>query len=156
MRGLRLGWLVAPPALLPALRVVQKIFFMSPNGTFQCAGVANLRHAAPDVKSMVEQYAKRRTLLMERLRALGFGIRSQPVGAFYVLADARHLFPREQRPDSLGLALDILEKAHVGVAPGIDFGRRAEGYLRFSYANSLENIEEAMHRLENYLSNRMQ
>jgi aspartate/methionine/tyrosine aminotransferase len=45
----------------------------------------------------------------------------------------------------------MLEKAHVGVAPGIDFGKNGEGYLRFCYANSLENIEEGMDRLEKYL-----
>ena len=53
--------------------------------------------------------------------------------------------------DSYRFAFDILKEAKVGVAPGIDFGTNAEGYLRFSYANSLENIEEAMVRLEKYL-----
>ena len=52
------------------------------------------------------------------------------------------------------MAFDILEKAHVGVTPGIDFGPNAEGYLRFSYANSLENIAEGMDRLERYLGRR--
>ncbi|MGD9878447.1 MAG: pyridoxal phosphate-dependent aminotransferase, partial [Desulfococcus sp.] len=60
---------------------------------------------------------------------------------------ARHL-----SSDSYRLAFDILEKAHVGVAPGIDFGRHGEGYLRFSYASSLENIAEGMNRLETYLN----
>lgn len=156
MTGWRLGWLVAPPSLLPALRVVQQNFFISPNSISQWAGVAALRFAQDDVRSMVVEYGKRRTLIMNRLRELGFGLRSKPVGAFYILADARHLFSRDERPDSLALAQDILEKAHVGVAPGIDFGRRAEGYLRFSYANSLENIEEAMQRLETYLAKRQQ
>ena len=49
------------------------------------------------------------------------------------------------------LAFDILEKAHVGVTPGIDFGENGEGFIRFSYANSLENIEKGMDRLEKYL-----
>jgi aspartate/methionine/tyrosine aminotransferase len=52
------------------------------------------------------------------------------------------------------LAFDILEKAHVGVTPGIDFGKNGEGYLRFSYANSMENIAEGMDRLAKYLSTR--
>ena len=156
MTGWRLGWLVVPPSLLPALRVMQQNFFISPNSISQWAGVAALRFAENDVRDMVAEYAKRRVLLLERLRELGFGLRSKPAGAFYVLADARHLFSRDERPDSLQLAQDILEKAHVGVAPGIDFGRRAEGYLRFSYANSLENIEEAMQRLKLYLAERQQ
>jgi aspartate/methionine/tyrosine aminotransferase len=54
--------------------------------------------------------------------------------------------------DSYALAFDILENAHVGVAPGIDFGSHAEGYLRFSYAASLERIEEGLNRIEAYLN----
>jgi len=71
-----------------------------------------------------------------------------PTGAFYVFVNARHL-----SADSYSLAFDILEKAGVGVAPGIDFGPGGEGYLRFSYANSLENIGEALRRIEAYLAN---
>ena len=68
---------------------------------------------------------------------------------FFVFANARHL-----SEDSYILAFDILENAHVGVAPGIDFGSNGEGYLRFSYANSLENIAEGMDRLQKYLEGR--
>jgi aspartate/methionine/tyrosine aminotransferase len=85
--------------------------------------------------------------MIRRLRELGFGITVAPTGAFYVFANARHI-----SEDSYRLAFDILEKAHVGVSPGIDFGPNAEGYLRFSYANSLENIAEGMDRLERYLA----
>ena len=81
---------------------------------------------------------------------LGFGLGSEPTGAFYVLAHARHLAAKFGG-SSLKLAFDILEKVHVGVTPGIDFGPGGEGYLRFSYANSLENIEEGMARLAGYL-----
>ncbi len=70
----------------------------------------------------------------------------EPTGAFYVFANARHL-----SVDSYKLAFDILEKAHVGVTPGIDFGPNGEGYLRFCYANSMENIAEGLSRLERYL-----
>jgi aspartate/methionine/tyrosine aminotransferase len=87
--------------------------------------------------------------VIRRLKELGFGITVEPTGAFYVFANARHI-----SGDSYKLAFDILEKAHVGVAPGIDFGKNGEGYLRFSYANSLENIEEGMERLEQYLESR--
>jgi len=72
-----------------------------------------------------------------------------PTGAFYVLANARRF-----GTDSKALAFDILEHAHVGVTPGVDFGSRAEGYLRFSYANSLERIEEAVDRIGRYLARR--
>jgi aspartate/methionine/tyrosine aminotransferase len=63
-----------------------------------------------------------------------------------MMVNARHL-----NRDSLKLAFDILEKARVGVAPGIDFGSQAEGFLRFSYASSFENIQEALRRLKEYI-----
>ena len=115
----------------------------------QRAGIAALTQATADVTSMKETYDKRRRFMIRRLRELGFGITVEPTGAFYVFANAKHL-----STDSYRLAFDILEKAHVGVAPGIDFGDNGEGYLRFSYANSMENIAEGMHRLENYLQKR--
>ncbi len=70
----------------------------------------------------------------------------EPTGAFYVFANAKRF-----SANSYHLAFDILEKAHVGVTPGIDFGKNGEGYLRFSYANSLENIQEGLDRIESYL-----
>jgi len=98
---------------------------------------------------MRNTYNKRRRYMIERLKALGFGITREPTGAFYVFANARHL-----SDDSYALAFDILENAHVGVAPGIDFGSNGEGYLRFSYANSLENITAGLDRVEKYLRSR--
>lgn len=76
---------------------------------------------------------------------MSFDIKVIPTGAFYVFVNAKHL-----SANSYDLAFDILEKAHVGVTPGIDFGENGEGFLRFSYANSIENIEEGMNRLEKY------
>ena len=70
----------------------------------------------------------------------------EPTGAFYTLVNAKKF-----SDDSYRFAFDILKEAKVGVAPGIDFGTNAEGYIRFCYANSLENIEEGMNRLGKYL-----
>jgi aspartate/methionine/tyrosine aminotransferase len=86
--------------------------------------------------------------MVKRLKALGLGITVEPTGAFYVFANVKHI-----SKDSYKLAFDILEKAHVGVTPGIDFGKHGEGYIRFSYANSMENIVEGLNRLEHYLGN---
>ena len=149
MTGWRLGWMVLPESLMPVVQRLQQNFFICANSIAQWAGIAALEHAAPDVRRMAAEYDRRRQVLLRHLRALGLGVASDPAGAFYVLADARHL-----SSDSLRLAFDILEKAQVGVAPGIDFGPGAEGYLRFSYANSVENIEEAMQRLKIYLEKR--
>jgi aspartate/methionine/tyrosine aminotransferase len=98
---------------------------------------------------MQQTYDERRKFIIRRLKKMGLGITVEPTGAFYVFANAKHI-----SSDSYKLAFDILEKAHVGVSPGIDFGKNGEGYLRFSYANSLENIEEGMQRLEQYLEDR--
>lgn len=95
---------------------------------------------------MKETYNKRRVYVIERLKKMGFGITVEPTGAFYVFANARHI-----STDSYALAFDILEKAHVGVTPGIDFGANGEGYLRFSYANSRENLKIGLDRVERYL-----
>jgi aspartate/methionine/tyrosine aminotransferase len=76
------------------------------------------------------------------LRRLGFGIDRDPEGAFYVLADARRF-----GGDSRALAFRLLEEAHVGTTPGIDFGEAAEGRLRFCYARSRATIETALARL---------
>ena len=88
--------------------------------------------------------AKRLQGIME---GMGFSFQCRPTGAFYVFAHAAHL-----NPDCYRLAFDILEKAGVGVTPGVDFGRGGEGYIRFTYANSLENIKRGMDRLEAYVA----
>ena len=95
---------------------------------------------------MREIYDERRRFLLDALPKLGFRIPVEPRGAFYMLINARHL-----GADSRTLAFDLLEKAHIGVTPGIDFGSQTEGFLRLSYANSLENLREAMRRLEQYI-----
>jgi aspartate/methionine/tyrosine aminotransferase len=136
MTGFRLGYLIAPPAFIrPIQKMVQK------------AGVAALTQTDDDTARMRTTYNERRLFMIRRLREMGFGITVEPTGAFYVFANARHI-----SNDSYRLAFDILENARVGVTPGIDFGPNAEGYLRFSYANSLENIAEGMDRLERYLT----
>ena len=150
MTGLRLGYVIAPKAFIRPMQKLQQNFFISANAMVQQAGITALKHAGDDVARMQKIYNQRRIFMIRRLKELGFGITVEPTGAFYVFANARHI-----SGDSYKLAFDILEKAHVGVAPGIDFGKNGEGYLRFSYANSLENIEEGMDRLQRYLEKRV-
>ncbi len=147
MTGLRLGYLIAPQKYVRPLQKLAQNFFISANSVAQRGGIAALMCAGPDVEHMAHVYNERRRYMIDGLRRLGLGIAVEPTGAFYVFANARHICP-----DSYRLAFDILEKAHVGVTPGADFGARGEGYLRFSYATSLENIAEGLSRLERYLS----
>jgi aspartate/methionine/tyrosine aminotransferase len=149
MTGFRLGYLIAPQPFVRPIQKIQQNFFICASSIAQIAGIAALEKAAQDVARMRAIYNERRQFIVKRLRELGFGITVEPTGAFYVFANARHI-----SGDSYRLAFDILEKAHVGVTPGIDFGENGEGYLRFSYANSLENIAEGLTRIEKYLGNR--
>lgn len=146
MTGWRLGYLIAPKSFIRAIQKVHQNFFISANAMVQWAGIAALEEAGEDVARMRAVYDERRRFTIMRLRELGFGITVEPTGAFYVLANAKRF-----SQDSYKLAFDILEHAHVGVTPGVDFGANAEGYLRFSYANTLENIAEGMNRIERYL-----
>jgi aspartate/methionine/tyrosine aminotransferase len=148
MTGLRLGYLIAPPDFVRPIQKIAQNFFISANAAVQYAGLAALTDPAAEAETarMREVYNQRRLFMIQRLQAMGLGITVAPTGAFYVFANARHI-----STDSYKLAFDILEKAHVGVTPGIDFGQGGEGYLRFSYANSMENIAKGMDRLERYL-----
>jgi aspartate/methionine/tyrosine aminotransferase len=149
MTGWRLGYLIVPPEFIRPLQKLHQNFFISANAFVQWAGIAALKEAGADVVRMKEIYNQRRKFMIAALRRLGLGITVEPTGAFYVLANARRF-----GQDSFQLAFDILENAKVGCTPGIDFGTNAEGYLRFCYANSLENIEEGMGRLGRYLRQR--
>lgn len=149
MTGLRLGYLIAPKSFIRPIQKLQQNFFISANAVVQYAGIAALKKAQDDVARMRAVYDERRRFMIRRVRELGLGVTVEPTGAFYVFANARHI-----SNDSYKLAFDILEKAHVGVTPGVDFGKNAEGYLRFSYANGIENIAEGLNRLERYLHER--
>ena len=146
MTGWRLGYLIVPPEFIRPLQKLHQNFFISANAFVQWAGIAALKEADADVIRMKSLYNARRKFIIRRLRELGFGITVEPTGAFYVLANAKRY-----TQNSFDFAFDILQKAKIGCTPGIDFGSNAEGYLRFSYANSIENIHEAMNRLETYL-----
>ena len=149
MTGWRLGYVIAPQEFMRPLQKIQQNFFISAGSVSQWAGVTALTQADKDVERMRSIYNERRLYMIQRLRELGFGLAVEPSGAFYMLVNAKHF-----STGSYDFAFEILEKAGVGVSPGIDFGRNAEGYLRFSYANSLENIREGLDRIETFLQHR--
>ncbi len=151
MTGWRLGYLIAPREFIRPMQKIQQNLFISASSLGQWGALAGLKGAGEDVERMKETYNLRRRFMIGKLRGLGFGITVEPTGAFYILANAKRF-----SSDSYALAFDMLKEAKVGVAPGIDFGTNAEGYLRFCYANSMENIEEGMNRLEQYLRRKSQ
>lgn len=146
MTGLRLGYLIAPKQYMPAIQKLAQNFLICASSTAQKAGIAALRDTSDYEKTMFDTYNERRLYLVDRLQKMGFTLPAIPQGAFYVFVDAS-----KYTNDSLKFAFDVLEKAHVGITPGVDFGTGGEGFVRFSYANSLENIKEGMDRLEKYL-----
>ena len=142
MTGFRLGFAIAPAAALRPLQVMQQNLFISCNHFVQRAGLAALAHGEPTRRAMLDAYARRRDRLVGGLRDLGFEIPVLPAGAFYVFADASR-FGRDSRK----LAFDLLERAHVAVTPGVDFGAAGEGFLRFTLSAPDTAIEEALARL---------
>ena len=145
MTGWRLGYLIAPKIAVRALRTFNQNVVISANSFVQLAGVTALREGEPYIAEMRAEYDRRRRHLIPRLEEIGLKVHTRPVGAFYVLADARHI-----SNDSLALAKEILEATGVALTPGIDFGQGAEGFLRFSYANSMENLDKAVDRLADF------
>lgn len=148
MTGWRLGYLIVPKRMVRPMQKMLQNFFISANSLAQAAGYVALTD--PSVKDDVERmrltFDKRRRFMIQRLREMGFGITVEPTGAFYVFANAGKF-----TNDSYSFAFDVLEKAKVGITPGVDFGSNGEGYIRFSYANSMQNIAEGLRRIEQYL-----
>ena len=138
--------MIIPIQYVRTIQKLQQNFFISPAAFVQYAGVSALTEQHPELAAMKQIYDKRRHAVIKMLNELGFGITVEPTGAFYVFANAKKFCS-----NSLEFAFEILAKAKVAVAPGIDFGTNGEGYLRFSYANSLENITEGMKRLGEFL-----
>ncbi len=149
MTGLRLGYLIAPEHFMRPLQILHQNFFICANSVIQISGMAALEKAEAETAEMKRIYNERRVHMIKRLKEMGLGITVEPTGAFYIFANVKHI-----SGDSFSLALDILEKARVGVTPGIGFGSNGEGYLRFSYANSFENLEKGLDRLATYFDNK--
>lgn len=149
MTGWRLGYLITLPEYLRPIQKMSQNFFISAADFVQWAGVEALTNSTDATTNMKNIFNQRRLAMIPRLKRMGFEIKVDPTAAFYVLADARRF-----SPDSYKFAFEILEDAGVGVAPGIDFGDNAEGFIRFSYTNSLENINTGLDRIELYLKQR--
>ena len=147
MTGWRLGYMIVPDPYIRPIQKLQQNLFISANSFVQSSGIEALRLSNNKIKNIVGKYKKRRDIMVTGLKNLGFDIKKVPDGAFYVFINTKKI-----NTNSYQLAFDILEKSHVALTPGIDFGSGGEGYLRFSYANSVENIKEGIARLKKYFS----
>jgi aspartate/methionine/tyrosine aminotransferase len=151
MTGWRLGWLVVPDSLVPAIEKLSQNLFICPSAIAQYAGLACF---APESIAIYEarkaEFKRRRDYIVPALEALGFKVPVMPDGAFYVYADCSALSDDADR-----LTIDMLNEAGVVMVPGLDFGPyTARQYIRVSYATSMENLQEAIARLRIFFGNR--
>lgn len=146
MAGWRLGWLIVPPHLLEPARARMSNLFLTPPSLAQHAGLAAF-DATEELEGHVATYARNRAIMLERLPRLGLDRFAPPDGAFYIYADVGHL-----TDDSLAFCRKLLEDTGVATAPGIDFDPvNGHRFVRFSFAVSTPEVEEALDRLEAWL-----
>ncbi|MBC8247863.1 MAG: pyridoxal phosphate-dependent aminotransferase [Deltaproteobacteria bacterium] len=145
MTGWRLGYMIINPAWVGVAAKVHQNMMISAAEFVQKAGTVAISEAEAECAKMAQAFDERRKFVLKRLTECGLDPGYHPVGAFYVFLR----YPKKGI-DSLSLSMDILEKAGVAITPGIDFGPGGEGYIRISYANSLEHLDTAISRLERY------
>ena len=145
MTGWRLGWLAAPADICGAVRKVHQYGIMSAPTAAQYAGLAALQHGEGDVQAMVAEYDSRRQVLLAGLRRIGFPT-SEPKGAFYLFPQVSHL-----GLTSSDFCERLLQEAHVAIIPGDVFGASGAGHVRLCYAASMNNIETALERIDQFV-----
>ena len=143
MTGWRLGYLIVPEAWIGTAAKLHQNLMISANEFVQEAGLKVLQESRKTCDAMKDEFDRRRKFLLEKLTQLDLDPGYQPDSAFYVF-----LRYRDQTRPSMELSMEILEKTGVALTPGVDFGPGGEGFLRFSYANSLENLDRALERLK--------
>ena len=142
MTGWRMGYLAAPKHIAKGILDLQGHMTSNPNSIAQYATIAALEMDEKVVEDMRVEFEKRRDYMYEELKKIkGFKLPPKPEGAFYIFVDIS-----EFKMSSVEFANYVLEKAHVALVPGIAFG--IEGFVRLSYANSMEDIVEGIERLK--------
>lgn len=146
MTGWRLGFIFAPAVFTAQLIKSHQYFVTAANTMAQFAGVEALRAGKDDAEPMKREYIERRDYILGKMTELGFKI-IRPNGAFYIFAK----IPAGYNQDSFAFLKDFAYKKAVAFIPGAAFGRYGEGYVRLSYAASMDTIKEAMKRLKEYM-----
>ena len=145
MTGWRLGWLVLPPALVPAVEKLAQNLYICPSTLAQAAAVQCFTPASiATYEARRAAFRARRDYLVPALNALGLQVPVLPDGAFYAWADCSRW-----ASDSWDFAFDLMRRAQVAITPGRDFGHHgAQRWVRFSYANGMAQLQEAVARLQ--------
>lgn len=145
MTGWRLGYAVAPKLILEQMLKIHQFAIMCAPTTSQYAAVEALRNGDSDVEMMREAYDQRRRFLISELRRIGFQV-FEPFGAFYVFPSIKQFGMTSDE-----FATKLLEEEKVAVVPGTAFGDCGEGFLRISYAYSIEDLKVALQRIEAFV-----
>jgi aspartate aminotransferase len=149
MTGWRVGYALAPEPLVEAMAKLQSQSTSNPTSIAQHAALGALKGPMDSVGAMLVEYARRRELILRGVRSIPGVTCGTPQGAFYVFPNFSPLL-RGGIADTTALAKQLLERAHLAVVPGDAFG--APGFLRFSYATSIERIEEGLRRLARFFT----
>ena len=147
MTGWRLGYACGPAEILKQMIKIHQFAIMCAPTTSQCAAIEALRNGDEDVAHMREAYDERRRYLVTRLNEMGFHT-FEPEGAFYVFPSIKHTGMTSDE-----FATTLLKEEKVAVVPGTAFGDCGEGFLRISYAYSIENLKTALDRIERFMKN---
>lgn len=145
MTGWRLGYACAPKVILEQMLKIHQYAIMCAPTTSQYAAVEALRNGDEDVAKMREAYNQRRNYLMKAFKEMGLQC-FEPFGAFYV-------FPSIQKfgMTSDEFATKLLQEEKIAVVPGTAFGKSGEGFVRISYAYSIDDLKEALSRIERFI-----
>lgn len=144
MTGLRLGYATGPAQVIAPMTKIHQYVMLSAPTTAQYAAVEAIRSCREEVATMRKQYDRRRQFVLSRLDEMGIDC-FEARGAFYV-------FPEAPGGDAETFAEDLLRHQHVAVVPGGVFGKAGRGHLRLSYATDLDELREAMNRIETFLA----
>jgi aspartate aminotransferase len=149
MTGWRIGYAAGPEEIIKAMTKLQSQNTSNPTSISQRAAVEALNGNQESVTEMVEEFRRRRNVIVEKLNAIPGVTCSLPHGSFYVFPDVSSLFGRSYGGQVISNSSDftayLLDRANVAVIPGVDFGH--DDHIRLSYATSLENIEEGLKRI---------
>lgn len=150
MTGWRLGWMVVPEAMVPVVeRMAQNLFICASTISQHAALACFTPESIATFEARRAEFKARRDYFLPALKELGFGIDVMPDGAFYAWADCTPLCEKLGVKDSWEFAHALMEKAHLAITPGRDFGTADTArYVRFSTANSMEQLQEAVRRMQ--------
>ena len=148
MTGFRIGFVCGPKDIVAAMTKIHQYTILCAPITGQMAAVEALKNSTQDITAMKKEYARRRDFIVGALNTIGLTCH-KPQGAFYV-------FPcvKSTGESSIDFAKHLLQQQKVALVPGVAFGRCCADHVRISYASSYENLQEAVARIQTYLTNK--